>query len=483
MRTAILFSGTAYNYKYSIDSLFKNLIFPNNADVFILTSHYNMRRRTVEGTLKVNAEDAEGWAIKNRAQERNEANGITTADINFIKDTFGDHLKVFQLMDHLDGYAEYINGEREKMMDTVNKYRAESLELKLPQPFGSDVLHSDNGNVRAIIDQYNHVKRCFELMEEYENANGFKYDIVARVRIDFICPFKFDFSHYYLNQDYHYLYNCGMFRQDPFEWADEFCFFSHRDTAQRVFKNLNRMGFITDRKYNTVYFEQGNDFIFAPECQWSLLLYELDVKALPIKIFRSACYTKGGDGWEYYNYMFRREIKLDHEYLLVCQGPSDINEHLPVLNQYASLCEHITELGTRFGNSTVAFMAARPKKFITYEVAYNNKLEYLDLIAKENGINYECRIENPQEIEETDLLFIDTDHHVEQCSKELKLHADKVRMFLIFHDVVSFWDKGQGHEYGGGLRECIEPFMRDHPEWKQRQRFTNNNGLLILERC
>jgi len=78
----------------------------------------------------------------------------------------------------------------------------------------------------------------------------------------------------------------------------------------------------------------------------------------------------------------------------------------------------------------------------------------------------------------TAILFTGT-----SCSKELALHHDKVRKYLIFHDVVSFWEKGQGYEKGGGLRYAIEPFMRDHPEWKQVYRAENNNGLLILERC
>jgi len=108
-------------------------------------------------------------------------------------------------------------------------------------------------------------------------------------------------------------------------------------------------------------------------------------------------------------------------------------------------------LGTRYGNSTVAFLAAKPKKFITYDVQHNAKIDYLRLLGAD------VRLENPQEIEETDLLFIDTDHHVEQCSKELALHHAKVKKYLIFHDVVSFWEKGQGHESGGGLKYAIEP--------------------------
>jgi hypothetical protein len=363
------------------------------------------------------------------------------------------------------------------MMREVNNFR----ELNIPQPFGSNVLNTENGNIRCVIDQYGHIKKCFELMEEYEDANGFTYDYVMRARIDFICPFNFNLAHYYLNQDYPYLYLCGSYKIDNFEWTDEYCWFSKRPIAEKIFKSLDRMGLITD-KMGKETISNNNEFLFSPETQFSLLLHELGLKVLNVKIYRSGRYTNDGD-YDYMNYTFSRHaIDLEYEYQLVCRGPSDINEHLPVLREYAAKCKHVTELGTRFGNSTIAFMAARPEKFVTYDVCPNDKLEYLDLVAQQAGINYECKIVNPQEIEETDLLFIDTDHHVEQCSKELALHADKVRKYLIFHDVVSFWEKGQGHEVGGGLRYAIEPFMETHLEWKQVYRAENNNGLLILER-
>ncbi len=54
--------------------------------------------------------------------------------------------------------------------------------------------------------------------------------------------------------------------------------------------------------------------------------------------------------------------------------------------------------------------------------------------------------------------------------------------YIIFHDTFTFWEKGQGHESGGGLRYAIEPFLELNPQWKQIYRAENNNGLMILER-
>jgi hypothetical protein len=33
-----------------------------------------------------------------------------------------------------------------------------------------------------------------------------------------------------------------------------------------------------------------------------------------------------------------------------------------------------------------------------------------------------------------------------------------------------------------GLWPAVEEFLIDHPEWRLKERFTNNNGLTVLER-
>lgn len=476
MRTAILFTGTSYNFRFSIESLMQNFVLPNNADVFILTSRYNMMRRTKESEIP-SAHDAKEWHLKSQQIEREETQ-LNESDIEFIRSVFGDRLKVLAFIEDMPEYGRYLEGERVKMMDLVNSHRRNFN----PQPFGSDVLNTENGNIRCVIDQYNHVKKCFELMELYERSHE-KYNYVCRARIDFICQEPIVFSHYYLNHDKSFLYLLGSYKIDNFEWADEYCFFAKRDIADSLFNSMDRMGLITNegQKYNTI--SNGNEFLYCAETQFAILLQELDLPILNVKIYRTAKYTNS-NGYDYMNYMFHMHpTNVNDEYKICLASPTDINEHLPILKEYAEKCDHVTELGTRFGNSTIAFMAARPRKFISYDVVYNEKIDYLKKISNDSGINFVFKLENPQSIEETDLLFIDTDHHVDQCSKELKLHADRVKKYLIFHDVVSFWEKGQGYESGGGLRYAIEPFMESHPEWKQVYRAENNNGLLILERC
>ena len=85
------------------------------------------------------------------------------------------------------------------------------------------------------------------------------------------------------------------------------------------------------------------------------------------------------------------------------------------------------------------------------------------------------------ELEETDLLFIDTWHVYEQLKTELALHAGRARKWIILHDTQTFGITGEtaGHR---GLLPALEEFLDGNPVWRRVEHFTNCNGLTILER-
>lgn len=485
-RTALLFSGSSYNIRFSIKSAMENLVIPNNADIFIVTERRCLRRKTIAGEIP-DINDWDKWKKKNDTQINDLSHPLTDEEIQLMRDTFGERLKCLHLMDDMPDYLDYIHGERRKMIDTVNKYRLESLEKGAKPPYPFEITHIDNGNIRCVIDQYNHVKKAYGYMCEYENQNGFKYDYVVRARIDFIVPEKISVEHYTLPHDRAYWYIMGSVQREAFPYSDEFCWFSKRSICDKIYPNMTRLGFISDRKYETYYEPQNNDFRFCAETQFDLLIRELGIPVINVKIYRSSAYTNGGDGYDYLNYKYARaKTNIQDEYELACKCDSDINEHLPVLRRYAEQCPHITEMGTRYGNSTVAFMSAYPQKFIAYDVTPNDRIEYLQMVAKDCNINFDFRLENVEqiEIEETDLLFIDTNHNSDQNEVEMRLHANKARKFIIFHDCETFWEDGSGYwkGEGHGLRYSIEPFLEANPHWVIKERFRNNNGLLILER-
>lgn len=163
---------------------------------------------------------------------------------------------------------------------------------------------------------------------------------------------------------------------------------------------------------------------------------------------------------------------------------SDINEHIETIRRYATGCQHITEFGTRGCVSTYALMAARPKKFLTYDLNVPGEIWTADTIAKEHGIEFGFMERNTIQIdpiEQTDLLFIDTLHTYDQLKKELAIHAKQVRKYLIFHDTTTFGhvDEITGEEKG--LWPAIQEFL-DQGEWELLQKYENCNGLTVLGR-
>ena len=172
-------------------------------------------------------------------------------------------------------------------------------------------------------------------------------------------------------------------------------------------------------------------------------------------------------------------MTLDEKYQQLVDTVSDINEHLPTLKKYAEECTHVTEMGVRWIVSTYAFLAARPKTMFSIDIQH---CKYKFWQANNLEI----------EIEETDLLFIDTWHSYKQLKSELELHASKVKKYIILHDTVLFGTKDELNSYDNlgwfngfeqkGLLPALNEFLEGNEEWVLHEVFTNNNGLTILKR-
>jgi hypothetical protein len=178
---------------------------------------------------------------------------------------------------------------------------------------------------------------------------------------------------------------------------------------------------------------------------------------------------------------------LEKKYIELCNRKSDINEHLPTLKKYTEQCETIVEMGVRYIVSTYAFMMGMPKKITSIDIKhpkeYGGKIDDVVTLAKENNIDFEFILGDTRiiEIEETDLLFIDTWHIYDQLKIELENHSNKVRKYIILHDTTLFEFNGEGFGYLG-LWPAIEEFLKNNNKWIICERYVNNNGLTILKR-
>jgi hypothetical protein len=178
-------------------------------------------------------------------------------------------------------------------------------------------------------------------------------------------------------------------------------------------------------------------------------------------------------------------MELEQLYNEKCSIVSDINEHLPTLKKYAYECEHITEMGVRWVVSTYALLMGKPKKMISYDINGINWESIAEMVKTDTSFEFRVANTLDLEIEETDLLFIDTLHNYNQLSGELKLHGNKSRKYIIMHDTTLF--EWIGESYNGkvdevGLWPAIAEFLEQNPHWDILERYENNNGLTILKR-
>ena len=185
----------------------------------------------------------------------------------------------------------------------------------------------------------------------------------------------------------------------------------------------------------------------------------------------------------------------ENKYQEHCNRYSDIHEHLPTLYKYATECDHVTEMGVREVVSTWAFLHAKPSRLVSYDLFTSSNISLAEQAAKEIEVDFTFIQANVLDvvIEETDLLFIDTWHKYRQLSQELPMHCNAVRKYIILHDTTKYAteDEGAWSRYSdertegkgkAGLWPAVEEFLETNPEWIIAERFTNNNGLTILER-
>lgn len=184
---------------------------------------------------------------------------------------------------------------------------------------------------------------------------------------------------------------------------------------------------------------------------------------------------------------------IEGEYSRVKNTFSDINEHIELLYTLGMECDKICEMGVRDGASTRAFLNTNAS-LRSYDIELNEEVKMLFQRAKAVGkdVTYEKANVLNIEIDECDLLFIDTWHSGSQLKRELSIHGDKAKKYLVFHDTHTYGCRDEKQNWrdfadkrpvaGEGLIKPIIDFVIENPHWKFKEFRTNNNGLTVLER-
>lgn len=175
-------------------------------------------------------------------------------------------------------------------------------------------------------------------------------------------------------------------------------------------------------------------------------------------------------------------MNFESYYEDACTRGSDISEHLPTLSRLASECQHVTEMGIASGQSTRAFLR-HDVEYIGYDILIQPQINELLDEAKRAGRRVRWHVADTKTFicDETDLLFIDTAHNYEQLKKELELHGNRARKYLVFHDTTTFGNRDETMG-GPGLWPAIEEFLEKNKHWEIAEKYENNNGLTVLRR-
>lgn len=165
--------------------------------------------------------------------------------------------------------------------------------------------------------------------------------------------------------------------------------------------------------------------------------------------------------------------QIEEQYQRNVITPSDINQHLPKLREYADICEHVTEIGVRGCVSLHAFLASNASKVVAIDILNVATPDY-------EKLQFICASSLDIEIEKTDFLFIDSLHTYEQLKAELNLHGKNVNKYIGFHDTFMFGKNGE--DGGRGLNQAIDEFIEENKEWSVDYVTNVNNGLTILSK-
>lgn len=162
---------------------------------------------------------------------------------------------------------------------------------------------------------------------------------------------------------------------------------------------------------------------------------------------------------------------LAEEYERLCRTPSDIYLHLPRLAGLVEALDakHVIELGTRTGVSTVAWLWALEKtggRLTSVDVDERPPIGEFPHWTFIQGDDCDPAI--VAELDDADIVFIDTSHLYEHTARELRIYRHLVRPggVLVLHDTMLERPIGAPVRPRFPVRTAVEEFVAEESlEW------------------
>jgi len=170
---------------------------------------------------------------------------------------------------------------------------------------------------------------------------------------------------------------------------------------------------------------------------------------------------------------------VDEIYDALKSIPRDLDQHLPKLKELAEQCDHVTEFSQR-RESTIAFLAARPTKLVSYNTEWDHVQEHAArlCVGETEYIHTVFRSHFVDEIEETDMLFIDSTHTYAYLKTEFEKFAKQVKRYIVIHDTLLYGERGE--DAGPGKLPAMREFMKENPEWSVVHHTADQYGLTVM---
>lgn len=141
-------------------------------------------------------------------------------------------------------------------------------------------------------------------------------------------------------------------------------------------------------------------------------------------------------------------------------------------------CHAVAEFGVRRGMSTSAFLAAGCWVW-SYDIA-DPQYDCPEDAKKRWEFKKQDTTVEGFSIPMVDLLMIDSRHTAFQVDAEVCLH-DRVRKYMVFHDVISHGVVGDDGQ--PGINQAIFQFLSEEGRiWRVKEMHADANGLLVLQR-
>jgi glycosyltransferase involved in cell wall biosynthesis/Tfp pilus assembly protein PilF len=178
--------------------------------------------------------------------------------------------------------------------------------------------------------------------------------------------------------------------------------------------------------------------------------------------------------------VFAGNVGIAELYFSACRADHPLREHLPTLVVLARGCRHVTDVGTGIGLAAAAFLYAEPERLVCLDSVKYAEVDRLGMVAGRTDFTFRQADVFWDELEQTDLLFLDTWRVEDQLREELRLHAGKARKYIVVHGTTTFDEQGEdeGHR---GLGPALAEFLAGGA-FRVKERRTEGQGLTVLER-